>query len=82
MRFVGGMIGISIVYSSISERIRNVKEYESAWLYGCYMTMTLCPMVEIRSEIEWLWAVKSLGQSRSAWCKFATESVMGLVRKR
>ena len=26
------------------------------------------PMVEIRSEIEWLWAVKSLGQSRSAWC--------------
>ena len=26
------------------------------------------PMVEIRSEIETLWAVKSLGQSRSAWC--------------
>ena len=24
--------------------------------------------VEIRSEIEWLWAVKNLGQSRSAWC--------------
>ena len=26
------------------------------------------PMVEIRSEIERLWATKSLGQSRSAWC--------------
>ena len=25
-------------------------------------------MVEIVSEIEMLWAVKSLGQSRSAWC--------------
>ena len=25
-------------------------------------------MVEIRSEIERLWAVKSLGQSRSGWC--------------
>ena len=25
-------------------------------------------MVEIRSEIERLWAVKSLRQSRSAWC--------------
>ena len=26
------------------------------------------PMIEIRSETERLWAVKSLGQSRSAWC--------------
>ena len=25
-------------------------------------------MIAIRSEIESLWAVKSLGQSRSAWC--------------
>ena len=26
------------------------------------------PMVEIRSEIQRLWAVKNLGQDRSAWC--------------
>ena len=34
-------------------------------------------MVEIRSEIERLWAVESLGQSRSAWCilRFATETL-------
>ena len=32
------------------------------------MLRKVVPMVEIRSEIERLWAVKSLGQSRSAWC--------------
>ena len=32
------------------------------------MLNDVVPMVEIRSEIERLWAVKSLGQSRSAWC--------------
>ena len=31
------------------------------------MLRDVVPMVEIRSEIERLWAVKSLGQSRSAW---------------
>ena len=31
------------------------------------MLHDVVPMVEIRSEIELLWAVKSLGQSRSAW---------------
>ena len=32
------------------------------------MLHNVVPMVEIGSEIERLWAVKSLGQSRSAWC--------------
>ena len=32
------------------------------------MRHDVVPMAEIRSEIERLWAVKSLGQSRSAWC--------------
>ena len=31
------------------------------------MVHNVVPMVEIRSEIERLWAVKSLGQNRSAW---------------
>ena len=32
------------------------------------MLHDVTPMVEIRWEIERLWAVKSLGQSPSAWC--------------
>ena len=32
------------------------------------MLHDVVPMVEVRSEIERLWAEKSLGQSRSAWC--------------
>ena len=32
------------------------------------MLHDVVPMVEIRSEIERLWAVKSMGQSQSAWC--------------
>ena len=39
------------------------------------------PMVEIRSEIERLWAVKS-GAKSVRMVYFATESVMGRVRKR
>ena len=38
-----------------------MKEYER-------MLDDVVPMVEIQSETERLWAVKSLGQSRSAWC--------------
>ena len=57
-------------YMLISEGIRNMKEYESASFYGCYMShdVVLIHTVEIGSEIERLWAVKSLGQSRSAFC--------------
>ena len=32
------------------------------------MLRDVVPMVETWSEIERLWAVKSMGQSRSAWC--------------
>ena len=32
------------------------------------MLHDVVPMLETRSEIGRLWAVKSLGQSRSAWC--------------
>ena len=43
-----------------------MKECESASLYGCFMT--LCSWLKFGRKLKRLWAVKSLGQSRSAWC--------------
>ena len=66
-------------YINISEGIRNMKEYESASCYGCYMTS--CPWLRFRR--------KSKGYGREEpeaksvrMVNFATESVMGRVRKR
>ena len=39
------------------------------------MLHAVAPMAEIRSEIEKLCAVKSLGQSRSAWYIFRQKAV-------
>ena len=39
------------------------------------MLHDLVLMVKIRSEIEWLRAVKSLRQSRSAWCNLRQKAL-------
>ena len=52
VRFVGGMIGISTVYSSIliSEGIRNKECNKSASFYGCYIT--LCPWLRLGRKLK------------------------------
>ena len=44
VRFVGGR------YIHSSEGIRNMKEYESASFFGCYMT--LCPWLRFGRKLE------------------------------
>ena len=67
VRFVGGRC------INISQGIRNMKEYESASFHGCYIT--LCPWLRFGRKIERLWAVKSQGRSRSAWCILRQKAV-------
>ena len=57
-----------------SEGIRNMK---ARILHACAMRALhdVAFMFEIRSEIQRLWAVKSLGQSRSAWYIFRQKAV-------
>ena len=70
VRFVKGR------HIHISEGIRNMKEYKSASFYGCYMT--LCPWLRFGRKLE----VYGPRAKSVRMVYFATESVVGRVRKR
>ena len=73
VRFVGGR------YIHVSERIPNMKEYESASFYGCYTT--LCSWSRFGRNFK-VYEPLRAGAKSVRMVYFATESVMGRVRKR